>query len=174
MQDIDNEWWSSENNNVSEQPKETLIVTDNTFLPEQPHTFVDEYKIKYGYSAVGGRGVFATKNIQTGELIERCPLVPLVLRSKQQTDPAIWSYCYTKPLCDCNECKTNGFLFYMVLGHGMVYNHQDNNNAEMKFDHKNLFVDIIANRDIENGKEVFVTYGPKYFSNRPKTVVSHQ
>jgi hypothetical protein len=169
-----NPWWGDTSSEVQTEIKNTIkTVSSDTYDKNAPFPFVQTYKIKYGHSLVGGRGVFATDNIEEGELIERCPLVPLQLRSKQQTDNAIWSYCYTKPLCECNECKTNGFIFYMVLGHGMVYNHQDHNIADMKFNHKDLYVDIIANRAIRKGEEIFVTYGDNYFQHRPKVVVDH-
>jgi len=162
-------WWQEPDS----KEKNISIINGDTLDPNQPYEYVSKYKIKYAHSLVGGRGVFATEDIEKGELIERCPIVALKKRSKQQDDPLIWAYCYTKPLCSCEECKNNGFIFYMVLGHGMVYNHQDQNNADMNFDHKNLYVDIIANQDIKSGKEIFVTYGQKYFDNRPKTVVNN-
>lgn len=164
-------WWEDTSNIDITYNHPIKYVSKDTYNKNSPYPFVETYKIKYGHSAVGGRGVFATDHIDEGELIERCPMVPLQLRSKQHTDNALWSYCYTKPLCDCNECKTNGFIFYMVLGHGMIYNHQDDNTADMKFNHKDLYVDIIANRPIKKGEEVFVSYGDGYFKNRPKVLI---
>ena len=153
---------------------EKIITLYGDTSVTKDYDFIHNYKIKFGHSSVGGRGVFATSDIEEGELIERCPLVPLDHRSKYQSDSSIWRYCYTKPVCDCSECKNHGFIFYMVLGHGMIYNHQDDNNADMKFHHKDLYVDIIANRPIHNGQEIFVTYGNKYFKNREKVVVEKE
>jgi hypothetical protein len=167
---INSPWWNDESTKIVPKSTVTKISGETVDLTKQI-VFTDKYKIKYGYSLVGGRGVFATEDIKSEELIERCPIVPLSLRSKQQSDPVLWSYCYTKPLCDCNECKTNGFVFYMVLGHGMIYNHQDDNIADMRFNHKDLYVDIIANRDIGAGKEIFVSYGSSYFNERSKVIV---
>lgn len=170
MIDISNSsWW---NDTAVKQAKgSTTVISGATLDQSRSIVFPDKYKIKYGYSLVGGRGVFATEHIKAEELIERCPIVPLSQRSKQLSDPVIWTYCYTKPLCECNECKTNGFVFYMVLGHGMIYNHQDDNTADMRFNHKDLYVDIVANRDIDVGKEIFVSYGNSYFNERPKVIV---
>lgn len=148
-----------------------VTVDSSTQTENPPYVFPSEYKICYGHSKVGGRGVFATSDIKEGELIERCPMVPLENRSRYQHDPSIWRYCYTKPLCDCSECNNHGFVFYMVLGHGMIYNHQDDHNADWKFDYKNLYADVIANRNILKGNEVFVSYGSGYFKNREKVVV---
>ena len=146
----------------------TVNTTDTNLVKD--FDFVPNYKIKFGHSSVGGRGVFATADIEESELIERCPLVALEHRSKYQADQSIWRDCYTKPPCDCSECKNPG---YMVLGHCMIYNHQDDNNADMKFNHKDLYVDIIANRPIKKDKEIFVTYGKRYFKNREKVVVEN-
>jgi hypothetical protein len=122
-------------------------------------------KIRLGYSSIEGRGVFATADIQEGELIERCPLVVLSWRMNYHKDPVIWQYCFTNS-CPCEECKKHGGHFLMVLGYGQVYNHQNENNAKISFDIKNLVADITAVRGIAAGDEIYISYGDKYFKNR--------
>lgn len=133
--------------------------------------YLESLKIKFYMSPIDGRGVVATQDISQHEVIERCPLIPLMNRSRYQLEPSIWKYCYPKPLCDCAECKNHGFLFFMVAGHGMIYNHQDDNNADMHFNFTKLYVDIVAKRDIKKGEEVFVNYGEDYFKNIQKKSV---
>lgn len=136
---------------------------------EQPMIeFLQSTKIKIGLSDIHFRGIFATKDIYSGEVIERCPLVPMAHRSKYQQDPQIWEYLYSQPMCPCNECKNHGFVFYMVLGYGMLYNHQDAPNTKWHFDYPNLIADVIAERDIKANEEIFVSYGTKYFLNKEK------
>jgi len=135
--------------------------------------YIQSRKIIIGNSKVHFRGVFATDDIEEGELIERCPMVPLSFRAKYQSDPQIWNYLYGHTTCDCKECKTHGFIFYMVLGYGMIYNHQDSPNTRMQFNYANLYVDIIAETKILKGEEIFVTYGDKYFKDREKIDVTH-
>lgn len=130
--------------------------------------FLQQTKIKLGFSNIHFRGVFATADINSGEIIERCPMVPLAFRSRYHNDPQIWEYLYTQPICPCNECKNHGFVFYMVLGYGMMYNHQDTPNTRWHFDYSKLIADVIAERDIKTGEEIFVSYGDKYFKNREK------
>lgn len=130
--------------------------------------FIQPTKIKIGFSKIHFRGIFATSDIEPEEIIERCPLVPLSFRSKYQHDPQIWEYLYTQPVCPCNECQNHGFVFHMVLGYGMLYNHQDDPNTLWKFDYTNLVADVVAQRKISSGEEIFVSYGSKYFNNRPK------
>jgi SET domain-containing protein len=135
--------------------------------------FLHNFPIKIGLSNIEGRGVFATRDIKEGQIIERCPLVPLSFRSKYHSDPQLYRYLYSQPTCPCDECKNHGFIFHMVLGYGMMYNHQDNANTEWKFDYPNLRGDIIAIKDIQAEDEIFVDYGTKYFSDKPKIEMDH-
>lgn len=155
-----------ENDLTSIPPQTQQINLQEKEIPQV--SFGEVKKIKFYMSPIHGRGVVATQDIEQNEIIERCPLIPLMHRSRYQTEPNIWRYCYPKPLCDCTECNNHGFLFFMVTGHGMIYNHQDNNNARMQFNFKELYVDVIAVRPIKSGEEVFVTYGEEYFKNIPK------
>jgi SET domain-containing protein len=56
----------------------------------------------------------------------------------------------------------------MVLGYGMMYNHQDTPNTKWKFDYSRFVADVIAEHKILAGEEIFVSYGSKYFQNRKK------
>lgn len=130
--------------------------------------YLESTKIKFFMSPIDGRGVVATQDISEREIIERCPMVPLMNRSRYQLEPTVWRYCYPKPLCDCSDCKNHGFLFFMVAGHGMIYNHQDDNNADIVFNFPKLYADVIAKKEIKKGEEVFVNYGEDYFKNIEK------
>lgn len=124
-----------------------------------------ERKIVVRSSKVQGRGVFAADDIKEGELIERCPIVVMAHRMNYHKDPMIWAYMFTNT-CPCDECKKHGGHFLMVLGYGQIYNHQDNNNAQIKFNIKDQFADIVALRDISKDSEIFISYGKEYFKNR--------
>jgi hypothetical protein len=128
-------------------------------------------KIRIGHSKVHYRGVFATDDIKKGELIERCPMVLMAHRMNYHKDPTIWGYMYTHS-CPCEECKRHGGHFLMVMGWGQIYNHQDENNAHISFNLKNSTSDITALKDIKKDEEIFVNYGPNYFSNRKKVNVN--
>ena len=116
------------------------------------------------------RGVFAKTPFKKGELIERCPMVPLANRSRYQNDSVIWDYLYGHTNCSCQECKNHGFVFYMVLGYGMIYNHNDQPNAIWIFQYDKLYADLIAETDIEHNQEIFVSYGTKYWEHREQKV----
>lgn len=138
--------------------------------PDDPKTldFFQSNKIIVGNSEVHGRGVFATSSIKEKELIERCPLVLMEYRSKYQLDPQIFNYMYAEPPCPCEDCQKHGFRIHLVLGYGMIYNHQDNPNALWKFNYTQLFADVIAIKDIAENQEIFVSYGNQYFFDKPK------
>jgi len=145
--------------------------TKNPPVPvEKPELMVPS-KIRLGYSDVHFRGVFATADIGEGELIERCPVVALAWRTNYQKDPVVWAYMYTNS-CPCDECKRHGAHFVMVMGWGQIYNHQDDNNAVIKIDMRLQIADIVAKKKILKGEEIFVSYGDKYFQNRPKIDLS--
>lgn len=135
---------------------------ENTSIPID---FIKDFPVRVGASSVNGRGIFATQDISEGQVIERCPMVPLGFRSRYHSDPQIYRYVYAQPLCPCKECSNHGFILHMVLGYGMLYNHQDNPNTEWKFDYPNLIADVVAIRDIKKDDEIFVDYGKKYFNN---------
>jgi len=135
-------------------------------------TFIQPKKIIVNSSSIQGNGVFATEDISAGELIERCPMVRLTWRSNYIQEPTIWKYCYTQPKCDCSDCKNHGFYFWMVLGYGMIYNHQDDPNTKWEFNYDEAYADVIALSDIKKNQEIFVTYGSSYFRNKPKVTLN--
>jgi len=53
-----------------------------------------------------------------------------------------------------------------VMGYGQIYNHQNDNNAHITFFLKEQYADVNALKDISEGEEVFVSYGPNYFKDR--------
>ena len=139
-------------------------TTENT--QERPELNLPS-RCRLGYSPIFGRAVFATEDIKEGELIERCPLEIMGFRMNYHKDPVIWSHMFTNS-CPCEDCKKHGGHFLMVMGYGQMYNHQDDNSAQIKFDLKHKIADITAKRDIGAGEEIFLNYGPRYFKERKK------
>lgn len=125
-------------------------------------------KIKVDKSKIHFRGIFALEDIESEELIERCPIVTLSNRIRYHNDPQLYNYLYTKK-CSCEECKKHGLLFLMLLGYGMLYNHQDDPNTIWNFRYNESVAEVIASRPIKKGEEIFVSYGDDYFKNRKKT-----
>jgi hypothetical protein len=137
----------------------SIIESDIQFIPNT--------KVIVKNSTIRFRGVFSSVDIEEGELIERCPLLPLGFRSRYHSDPQIWQYFYTGKYCDCKECKSHGFGFYVALGYGSIYNHSKDPNAHMVFNYSNLYVDIISNKYISKNEEILVNFEKeKTFLNR--------
>jgi hypothetical protein len=113
-----------------------------------------------------GLGVFATQDINPGEIVERCPMIQMAWRSRYLGDPVVTKYMYSDQGCSCSQCQMHGHHMYMVLGYGMIYNHQNEPNTEWHFNYKNLLADVVAIKQINAGEEIFVSYGSNYFKNR--------
>lgn len=147
-----------------EAPKQVGLfdrVLENTY--EQPKKIVVKLS-----SPEMGLGVFATEDIEEGELVERCPMIQMAWKSKYLGDPQIFNYLYSNSNCPCEDCKRHGNAMYMVLGYGMIYNHKDEPNTKWDFNFKNLIGDVTAIKPIKAGEEIFVSYGQNYFKGRKK------
>ena len=136
-------------------------VLDNTYY--QPSNII----VKVSSPEIG-LGVFATRDIKEGELVERCPMIQMAWKSNYLRDPQIFAYLYSNSKCPCEDCKRHGNSMFMVLGYGMLYNHKDEPNTKWNFNFKNLIGDVTALKPIKAGEEIFVSYGSKYFQNRKK------
>jgi hypothetical protein len=116
------------------------------------------------HSSISGRGVFAMKTFAPGEVIEVCPTV----KSDEWGSPAS-DYVFSSP--------DGGRV--MALGHGSLYNHQDDPNAtyevvSAKSKSKSIDTDpedeyemvVRAVRKIHRGDEIFITYGSEWWTDR--------
>lgn len=129
---------------------------------------IDESKIVYESdkvyskkSDIHGLGVFAKKSIKSSETIEVFPIIPLSFRTSYQGDGRVIDYSVVKQ-CDCEECKRHGYVIFLRLGYGGLYNHQDNFNAELIMDYKNLIGTCKAISNIDIDDEIVINYGINY------------
>jgi len=93
-----------------------------------------------------GRGVFATRRFETGEEIERCPML---VADHDRADDLEWG--------------AEGYVFgwgdgrtALALGYGSLYNHRYDSNATTLEKGDELVV--TATRPIEVGDEVYINY----------------
>lgn len=101
-------------------------------------------------SSLHGYGVYAKKTIQKGELIEECYFILCKGRDK-----GLENYYFD---------ARGKYAFF--TGFGSIYNHADDPNADYTINMKNRVATIKAKRKIPKGKEIFITYGDKWFSSR--------
>lgn len=101
-------------------------------------------------SSTHGYGVFAGKKIRKGEKIEEC----YVLLSRGG-DRGLEDYYF--------DARGKHAIF---TGYGSIYNHATNPNADYTINMKRKVATIIAERTIQKGEEIFVSYGEKWFKDR--------
>lgn len=101
-----------------------------------------------------GRGVFATRRIESGETIEICPTMDLmdadvtgrlgdyVLKSSEDDDVVV-----------------------LMFGWGMLYNHSEDPNAEYR-QHDIDEIAFIALREIDPDEEITISYGEDWWETR--------
>ena len=106
-------------------------------------------------SPIHGRGVFATKNINKGDVIEVAPVVKTV-RDRDLTGESLLRK-YDIKFDDVNHA--------IMLGYASIYNHADDNNAEWGFTSPDDLT-ITATKFIHKGAEIFVNYGGDFWDHR--------
>lgn len=119
---------------------------------------LSSFPITVGTSPVHGQGVFATRAIAKGEIIERCPYIVIDDDDLAEAN-RLQDYLFTSP------DQPGDYL--CVLGYGMMYNHSDTPNAEWEIDDDDIqFVRFTALKPISDGEEIFQNYGQEYWTTR--------
>jgi len=111
-------------------------------------------KIKIARVKGKGRGVFATKKIHTGEIIEYCPVIFISEKESLffEKEDTVLEYYYMFQREFNNSC--------VIFGYGSIYNHSRNPNAEVDYNLKKLqnFVLFRAIKNIKPGEEITFDY----------------
>jgi SET domain-containing protein len=97
------------------------------------------------------RGAFANQSYKEGDTIEICPALQ---QSKDHSDGNIKNYLF----------HLNETTDLVGFGYCSMYNHSDNPNASWIVNDDNIL--MYATRDINEGEEIFISYGSKWFDNR--------
>ncbi len=98
-----------------------------------------------------GRGVFATRDYASGELIETCPVLLFdAAQTEHFENTDLWHYLF-------NWDEETGQLA-LLFGYGMLYNHSFKPNARMVHDHANERTEVYAETDIKMSKEIMLNY----------------
>ncbi|MRH41077.1 SET domain-containing protein-lysine N-methyltransferase [Aquibacillus halophilus] len=95
------------------------------------------------------RGVFATRDIEKGEMIHVAPVVPYPNREHKYIEKTVLEdYVY--------EYGKNHTA--VVLGYGMLFNHSYTPNADYDINFSNHTFEFFAHTDIKAGEEVLINY----------------
>lgn len=104
-----------------------------------------------------GRGVFATKEIKKGEIIEVAPAIFLEFSDFFGTSfNKLFNYYFW--LDD---------YVVLALGYGSIYNHSEKNNAEYEINKDEETVTFRAVRNIKPGEEILFNYRGKAKGDTP-------
>lgn len=110
------------------------------------------WTLKLGKSEVGGRGVFATEDIEAGTTVEVCPIIPV--------NPVPLGH----PLYDYVYVAHDGHHEAVVLGYGFLYNSSHTPNIALERVPPDLFR-YVAIRRIHRGEELLVNYGQHWWED---------
>jgi len=118
------------------------------FYNKKDKLYIDESTIPNS-----GRGVFTSKYIKKGEIIEKSPII---IQDSIDFKGTIRSYLFSYN----NDFKKSAVGF----GYTSLYNHSDNYNAYWYT--VDDYIYIVALRDITENNEIFISYGSSYWNTR--------
>ncbi len=122
---------------------------DRYIVPAPPDPNIRN--VQLGVVEARGRGMFATRRILKGELIERAPVI--VLNEKQW--PVAERTILSNYAFDWGE---NDEQAAIALGYVSIYNHSYRPNAQLEQMPDELMMEVIAIKDIQPGEEVTINY----------------
>lgn len=103
------------------------------------------------YSEIHGKGVFAGRDIEEGEVIEVCPII---LFPKEEL-PDVRKTFLDDYYFDWGD---KGEWFALCLGYGSLYNHSYTPNAEYGMDFEAQTIDFYCIKPIPAGTEILINY----------------
>jgi SET domain-containing protein len=107
--------------------------------------------VTIGHSEGRGRGIFAARRFEPGEMIEVCPVIALSEADARTLDgTGLYDYYF--------GWGNDGQAAAIALGYGSLYNHSFTPNAVHRKDAENGTVSIIAVKPISLGEEIFIRY----------------
>ena len=130
--------------------------------------FPVEVKDAEGY----GRGVFATRDIKKGKLVEKVPVLRI---GKEDKGNLLRDYTWNSEIWIeedddyAGHWKSEKNFSILMLGYGSLYNHADEPNVCVKaneFMPPHEYWNFTAERDIKKGEQLFIHYGDGYWKSR--------
>ncbi len=128
---------------------------------DKTHTLGHSYLV-WKRVAHKGRGVFTTRAIKKGEMIEVSPALPMAAKHVPEDEtPDGW-------VLEWNLQKPSE-KYALGLGYIMLYNHSSKPNIEIESDLRAKAFEVVALRDIKAGEELCWDYncGDIWFKEKP-------
>jgi SET domain-containing protein len=101
---------------------------------------------------IKGRGVFALRDFEKGEVVEQCPVI-ILLRAYDQLPPRIKTIIFNWG----NLAKTSP-SYALSLGYGSLYNHDNPANLRYEAIPEDSIIRFISVRDIKKDEELTINY----------------
>lgn len=144
-------------------------------MPKKMPLRLDRKKGLYLKSAgIKGRGVFCTRPIRAGEILEVTPAVILNEKATAKVDETLLNN-YTFTVGDLSAglraragLKKSGKASCVIMGLITFCNHSQHPNAEVLWEERGgtLYHYLRATRDIPKNTEICTTYGEGWFDDR--------
>ncbi|CAN5119389.1 SET domain-containing protein-lysine N-methyltransferase [soil metagenome] len=104
-----------------------------------------------GPSHKGGRGVFATKNIPAGTVVEVAPVLVLSIQDRKAIEETrLFHYIF--------EWGKSKRLGCMAFGYMSMYNHDYTANCEYEMDYEESTMTVRTLRQLKKGDELYINY----------------
>lgn len=101
-----------------------------------------------------GRGLFATRFIAKGEIIEVSPIIKIIKKESRLLDKTILKdYVFEYISNNIDDVK-----YCIALGFGSLFNHNETPNINYEIDYKNDVIVFRSNRKIEIDEQLFIDY----------------
>ena len=129
------------------------------------HELQQSSKVVLKRSDLHGYGIFATENIQNGEIIEEATFVLTSYKVKDLIHPEMAEFLLTYP-CRCEECVMRGRPFIFTSGLAIQYNccnKEIDTNVVFYYNLHTRIITTVAYSNIEKGQEILAYWGQGYY-----------
>ena len=107
--------------------------------------------LQIGVSDNRGRGVFTTKNIPSGTVIEVSPVIELSIKDREKIEGTLlYHYIF--------EWGTRKRKAALALGYVSMYNHSFEPNCEYEQDYEAKTMTVRTIRNVKKGEELYFSY----------------
>jgi SET domain-containing protein len=132
------------------------ILKHKCDIDNMTNTYVSPFdKLYIKPSPFGGKGVFASRDIKKGEVLEYSPYIEDTL---DKFTGVVRDYVFNKPT-DSSDRRA-----ILVFGYSSMYNHADVPSADWNIENDGM--KITANKNINKDDEIFISYGSNYWNTR--------
>lgn len=106
--------------------------------------------VEVGISPILGiRGLLATRDIEAGEVIERCPVVLIPVAQEDALEATVLGNYYF---------LWNDEFYVMALGYGSLHNHSYHANCIFERDYQRQEMVFMAAKAVQRGEELTINY----------------